>query len=483
MLLDVKTAYFLLGFFYIVMPASAYFYLSNHRTTPVKLWCLGGFLNGIALLMISFRPLMMAYLPEFFSFTLVNVLIVAGYSIRIQSLRLEMNRQLSSYVLTGLILCFGIIYQLCVSFGDTIQPRVLFALFVIAILLFRLAIVGKWYIDYFGLKRMGYISFFYGALGLTISVKLMLLLLGYENYDILQNSAINSVMTITGMLAVVYSNLGYIAVVLGKVEQDYQKSLNENIEISNALEKRNASIKDLMRLQAFSTVGTYGATVVHEVLQPLTALRFSLENLESHIKKNKDDHEVHERLAAVRKPAEKAIGVIENLRNFMVERDVVVKPVDVHHTLEEVVTLVHSRVKALGVEIVIESSALNCNVQADQHQLERVFFNIINNALDSIERSANTNGLKRIVIKLSPIQQKQFVLIKIIDSGVGIHEGSENKVFEWLETKSGGMGIGLALSRMLVESWQGAISAYSANPNLDGLSGAVFELKLKSAKR
>jgi hypothetical protein len=189
------------------MPASAYFYLSNHRTTPVKLWCLGGFLNGIALLMISFRPLMMAYLPEFFSFTLVNVLIVAGYSIRIQSLRLEMNRQLSSYVLTGLILCFGIIYQLCVSFGDTIQPRVLFALFVIAILLFRLAIVGKWYIDYFGLKRMGYISFFYGALGLTISVKLMLLLLGYENYDILQNSAINSVMTITGMLAVSYTHL------------------------------------------------------------------------------------------------------------------------------------------------------------------------------------------------------------------------------------------------------------------------------------
>jgi len=61
--------------------------------------------------------------------------------------------------------------------------------------------------------------------------------------------------------------------------------------------------------------------------------------------------------------------------------------------------------------------------------------------------------------------------------------GEEEKIFEWLETKSGGMGVGLALSKMLVESWQGAISAYSANPALDGLSGAVFELKLKSADK
>jgi signal transduction histidine kinase len=464
------------------MPASAFFYLNNHRTAPVKLWCLGGFLNGIALLMISIRPLMMAHLPDFFSFTLVNVFIVAGYSIRIQSLRIEVNRQLPNYVLIGLILCFGIVYQLCVSFGDTIQPRVLFALCVISFLLFRLAIAGKWYIDYFGLKRMGYISFFYATLGFTISVKVMLLLLGYESYDILQNSAINSVMTITGMLAVVYSNLGYIAVVLGKVEQDYQKSLNENIEISNVLEKRNASIKDLMRLQAFSTVGTYGATVVHEVLQPLTALRFGLENLETYIVKNNNDKDATERLLAVKKPAERAIGVIENLRNFMIERNIEVKPVLLNEVLETVVSLHQPRLLMLGVEISIQSTVMNGWVLADPHQLERVLFNIINNALDAINHASQADVRKKIIIKIQYIQQKQFVLIKVIDSGQGIAEGMESKIFEWMETHSGGMGIGMALSRMLVESWQGTISAYSANASLDGLSGAVFELKLRSAK-
>jgi C4-dicarboxylate-specific signal transduction histidine kinase len=175
--------------------------------------------------------------------------------------------------------------------------------------------------------------------------------------------------------------------------------------------------------------------------------------------------------------------VIENLRNFMVERNVEVKPVDIRLTLEEVIALVHPRVRALGVDISIESTISNSAVLADQHQLERVFFNIINNALDAIDKRAIAWDMRRILIKLNHVQQKQFVLIKIIDSGPGIPEGEEARIFEWLETKSGGMGIGLSLCRMLVESWQGAISAYSAKPELDGLSGAVFELKLKSAKK
>ena len=483
MMLDIKTAYFLLGLFYIGLPASAYFYLSNRRTASINLWCLGGILNGLGLLAISFRPMMVGHFSTFFTFTLVNTFVVAGYSLRIQSLRIDMNKPIPNYMLIGFILLFTLIYQLSVSLTDTLAPRVLLGLSVVAVMLFELARTGQSYLKYFSLRRMGYLSFFYGLLGLTISIKVMLLLLGYESFDILRNSPINSVMTITAMLAVVYSNLGYVAVVLAKVEKAYEQSLIENIEMGNVLDKRNSFIKDLMRLQGFATVGTYGSTVVHEVLQPLTALRFGLENLESYILKSKDDDDTRERLAAVRKPAEKAIGVIENLRNFMVERNVIIKPVDVNLTFEEVIALVRPRVESLWVDILIESTISNATVLADQHQLERVFFNIINNALDAIDRSASPAKLRRILIKLSHVQQKQFVLIKIIDSGTGIREGNEAKIFEWLETKSGGMGIGLALSKMFVESWQGAISAYSANPDLDGLSGAVFELKLKSAKQ
>ncbi len=483
MFIDVKTAYFLLGFLYVVMPISVYFYLKSYRTNAVKLWCLGGVFNGLGLVMISFRPFMLTHFADFFTFTLVNTLIVSGYTLRIQSLRIDMQRAAASYLVIGLILIFMIGYHLCVIFGDTLGTRAMFALTVISFLLLRLAWLGKLYEDYFNLKRMGYVATIYGLLGIAISVKVILLALGYENYDVLQRSTINTIMTVTGILAVIYSNLGYIALVLAKVEKDFQKSISANLEMADVLEKRNVVIKDLMRVQAFSTVGAYGSTVVHEVLQPLTALRFGLANLESYILKNGNDSDANERLSAVKKPAERAIGVIENLRNFMVERNVDVKPVSVHEALVNVLSLAKARVMAVGANVSIEHEVLDVYVLADQHQLERVFFNLINNALDAIERKADATATKTIVIKLKYIQQKQFVLIKIVDSGEGIPEGMEHKIFEWLETKSGGMGLGLALSKMLVESWQGTIGAYSANTDMDGLSGAVFELKLKSAQQ
>lgn len=289
-------------------------------------------------------------------------------------------------------------------------------------------------------------------------------------------------MTVTGILAVIYSNLGYIALVLAKVEKNYEATLFKNKEMINVLDQRNSAIKDLMRMQAFSTVGTYGATVVHEVLQPLTALRFGLENLESYLLKSSDDQESKARLAAVRNPAEKAIGVIESLRNFMVDRSIDIKPVLLSEVLKNVVQFHQARVEALCANISIQSSVINGYVLADEQQLERVLFNIFNNALDAIECKNQSNKTRNIIVKVQHIQQKQFIILKVIDSGDGISEGTETKIFDWMETQSGGMGIGLALSRMLVESWQGTISAYSANADLDGLSGAVFELKLKSAK-
>lgn len=425
---------------------------------------------------------MLDHFPDFITFTLVNTMIVAGYSFRIQSLSLDMKRGISNTLLMGFVILFAIGYQLFVVFGNGLGPRVIFVFTVISILLFKLAWNGKVYEDYFALKKMGYIANIYGLLGAAVAVKVILLVLGIEDYDVLQRSTINTIMTITGILAVIYSNLGYIALVLAKVEKNYEATLAKNKEMVNVLDKRNASIKDLMRMQAFSTVGTYGATVVHEVLQPLTALRFGLENLESHLVKNNSDQESKVRLDAVRKPAEKAIGVIESLRNFMVERNVDVKPVMLNEVLKNVVQLHQARVEALRASILIQSTVVNGYVLADEHQLERVLFNIINNALDAIELKNQSSNARNIIVKIQHIQQKQFLLLKIIDSGDGIPEGQERHIFDWMETQSGGMGVGLALSKMLVESWQGSISAYSADANLDGLSGAVFELKLKSTK-
>lgn len=414
------------------------------------------------------------------------MMIVTGYCFRIQSLRIDMKRSAPNYLMMAFILVFGIAYHLCVIFGNGLGPRVIFALSVISILILRLAWNGKIYVEHFAIKRMGYIASIYGLLGLVIIAKVLLLIFGYEDYDVLQRSSINTILTVTGILAVIYSNLGYVALILAKVEKDYKRSIDDNLEMSGLLEKHNVAIKEMMRAQAFSTVGAYGATVVHEVLQPLTALRFGLANLESYILKNKDcneDREVEARLLAVSKPAERAIAVIEDLRRFMVERNIEIKPVPIDEVLAKVINLQQYALSRMGVNVSVQSTISNVHVLADQHQLERVIFNLLNNAIDAIEQNNKARPNKSIIIKLQYIQQKQFVIVKIVDSGEGIPEGMESKIFNWMETNSGGMGIGLALSKTLVESWQGTLTAYTASVLVDGLSGAVFELKLRASKQ
>ena len=375
---------------------------------------------------------------------------------------------------------YGICYQIVVILGK-FEYRVLLGLAATAAMTFALSSAVKWYLRYFAINRMSYLALIYFLLGLTVSVKFILLLLGLDDPNLLKSSLINTVMTMTGLFAVVYSNIGYVGVVLAKVQNEYKISLSKNIEMASILEKRNSMIKDLMRVQAFSVVGTYGSTVVHEVLQPLTAMRFALENLKMHVLKISEDKTTQERIEAVDSSATRAISVIENLRNFIVEREVQVVAVPLNSILREVLEITAGRAKALGVQTVLKMND-EISVMADEHQLQRVLFNLVNNALDAIEKSPDSSTDKRILVDTKYAQQKQFVVIKVVDTGIGLQTKDQAEIFEWLSTSSNkGMGIGLALSRMLVESWRGHISAYPADPKVDGLSGAVFELKLRNA--
>lgn len=327
--------------------------------------------------------------------------------------------------------------------------------------------------------RFIWVSYF--LLSITLLVRSFLLWVGLEDLTPFKNSFPNTLVMLLGLLTVIYSNLAYVGVMLVRAEKEGAASAQRNTKLVSALDKQAKVIKDLMRVQAFSVVGTYGSTVVHEVLQPLTAMRFALENLKAHVLKLSKDKTTQARIEAVDSSAARAIAVIENLRNFIVEREVRIGPVLLNAIMREVLAITASRAKALDVKIVLKIKG-EISVMADGHQLQRVLFNIVNNALDAIERNSSSVAANQILIDTKYVQQKQFVLIKVIDTGVGLEAKDQVEIFEWLSTSSNkGMGIGLALSKMLVESWRGHISAYNADPKVDGLSGAVFELKLQSA--
>lgn len=482
MTIDIRTVFLLLGLLYIILPLTVFFLLKTQKRASIKLWCLGGLAAGLGMIVTGIRPILeSAHASGFFIYTLGNALMVAGYTARVQSLRMDIQKPTSNYLLIGSVFVFILLFEFARSDFGSLLLRVELAYAWIGIILLLLAKAAYEYERIFLIKQIRFIWVTYLLLALTLLIRLVFLQMGIEQPTPFQNSVANSLTLFLALLTVIYSNLAYVGVMFARAEKESFAAAQKNTKLLMALNRQSHIIKDLMRAQSFSVVGTYGSAVVHEVLQPLTAMRFALENLKIHVLKKAEDKTTQERINAVDSSAARVVSVIENLRNFIVEREVQIEPVSLNKIMTEVMEITASRAKNLGVEVTLKIDG-DISVMADEHQLQRVLFNILNNAFDAIERHTNLKVKHRVLINAKWVQQKHFVLIKVIDSGVGLQAKDQVEIFEWLSTNSNkGMGIGLALSKMLVESWRGNIAAYNADPKVDGLSGAVFELKLQSA--
>jgi C4-dicarboxylate-specific signal transduction histidine kinase len=284
------------------------------------------------------------------------------------------------------------------------------------------------------------------------------------------------------MITVVYSNLGYIGVVLERINNERKATLQRNNQLTKSLQKREAIIKSFVRLKAFSALGWQGTAVVHEIMQPLTAMRFGLENLTRYFEKQGAPSEVFERINAAKEPAERSIRIVENLRNLMVENNIEIKAVNLHEKISDCLIVLRDRVNALQINVNIDSMSKEILVLADNNQIQHVLLNILSNAIDAMERNPSDAKERKVVVQITYIDKKRYVSVDIIDTGPGIPEKIRDNLFEWLSTGTkSGMGVGLALSKHFIESWGGSISADNANAAQTGLTGAVIHLKLRAA--
>ena len=107
------------------------------------------------------------------------------------------------------------------------------------------------------------------------------------------------------------------------------------------------------------------------------------------------------------------------------------------------------------------------SVRADRIQLQQVFVNLIHNACDALGR---TDGERRVTVRARAAPRR--VTIEVEDNGPGFAPEVENRLFEpYVTTKSGGMGLGLAICRTIVESHGGSLEAAPAEGR-----GAVFRI-------
>ena len=239
-----------------------------------------------------------------------------------------------------------------------------------------------------------------------------------------------------------------------------------------ALRKSEA---DLAHLTRVATIGELTTSIAHEVNQPLAAIvtnaEVALRWLAASPPKLADAATSVQRIV---RDGRRAADIIARIAALVRKAEPAKVPLDLNAAILEVIPLVESQIAKAGVTLRLDLAAALPLVLADRVQIQQVVLNLVKNAIDAMDGA----GVKRRVLEVSSASLGEAVEIMVRDTGPGLATGHEGNVFDaFFTTKAQGMGMGLAISRSIVESHGGRIWAEPGSER-DGERGAVFKLKL-----
>jgi two-component system NtrC family sensor kinase len=239
-------------------------------------------------------------------------------------------------------------------------------------------------------------------------------------------------------------------------------------ETCKAYEDLRRTQEQLLQSEKMSAVGQLIAGVAHELNNPLTAILGYAQLLESEgLNERAQDY-----VAKMFKQARRTHRVVQNLLSFARQRKPERAEVDIRKVLEETLTLRDYDLKVNKIVVEKDLGTQAAQVVADPHQIEQVFLNIINNAVDAVLESGGSGKLK-----IRVYCQKNEVCAQFADDGPGIKD--PKRIFDpFYTTKSVGKGTGLGLSICygIVKEHGGDITAHNAAEG-----GAVIEVRLPMA--
>ena len=238
-------------------------------------------------------------------------------------------------------------------------------------------------------------------------------------------------------------------------------------------ESRN-HLSELAHANRQATAGELSSTMAHELNQPLGAILTNAETAELILSSPAPNlSEVKEILADIKRDDIRASEVIDRMRGFLRRAPFEDKAIDLNDAVRKVFDFLSVQASARNVALSFEPSGEPLQVRGDQVQIQQVIMNLVVNSMDAM--AAIPNG--RSVIGRTEMNGGSSAVVSIADSGPGIPAEKLNEIFDpFFTTKKQGMGIGLSISRTIVQAHKGRIWAENQREG-----GAVFRLSLPLA--
>jgi C4-dicarboxylate-specific signal transduction histidine kinase len=245
----------------------------------------------------------------------------------------------------------------------------------------------------------------------------------------------------------------------------------ESLERKHAEEALYQAEADLARVSRVTTIGELTASLAHELNQPIAAAVTNANTCLRWLTREQPDVE-EARAAAMRivKDGTRAAEIIKRTRLLFKKGTPQREPVDVNEVVREMIVLLRGEITRYNITVRMDLASDLPRIMGDRVQLQQVLMNLIVNGIDAMK---DVDGARELAVK-SQRTEKEEVLVSVGDTGVGLPPQQADQVFNaFFTTKPHGTGMGLRISRSIVESHGGRLWAADNSPR-----GASFHFAL-----
>jgi signal transduction histidine kinase len=259
------------------------------------------------------------------------------------------------------------------------------------------------------------------------------------------------------------------------------KKMNEELELrvsqrTQELETANRKLSQaqtaLAHINLVTSLGALTASIAHEVNQPLGAVIINAEAGLSWLDHERPNlGEAHAALERIIRDGTRAGEVIRRIRTLATKADTKKVPLNLNEVLSEALSFAQLELLSSQVAVRVEHASTLPVILADKVQLQQVILNLVINGIEAMQ--SVTDRARELTIR-SEQDDAQHVRVTVTDCGVGFSADSTDRLFKsFFTTKSSGMGMGLSISRSLIELHGGRIWAVPNVPH-----GATIQFTL-----
>ena len=294
--------------------------------------------------------------------------------------------------------------------------------------------------------------------------------LGFDHKDGFPQAAV-----VTRELSISYPDFRYVRLYAVPIdeedgEEDSQGNRSLAVVLSDVTEDK-VSTEELIESEKVASIMNLAAGVAHELGNPLNSINIHLQLMLRRLKESGEDDKLGKSLETCIKEVERLDGIIAHFLEAIRPSEPDFRETNLLDLLEETLRGREEELKARKVSAQVEAGAKDPVVFADSEQLKQVFFNVIGNAIDAMDKDPK--------LRVITSGDDENVYVQFVDSGVGIAKEDVPKVFEpYYTTKKGGHGIGMMIVYRIIRDHGGDVGIDS-KPG----AGTIVTLRLPRKDR